>query len=134
MAIPVPANDAAMQVAMTTNAAASAALDIDVRFSNENSFLCLLERMGCGHKERFRIRHNGFDTAESFVHHYGDKIDDFSKQLKTDNKNWSNANQIMMRSFFTPIVIKRLVGALHYINVVHNLLHKMPDIDDVTAT
>lgn len=77
--------------------------------------------------------HNGLNTMQSIVDHYDDDINSFVKQLKNDNKNWSTHNTVMLRSYYTPIVMSRLVGILHYMNSGVNILHVIPDIHSITA-
>ena len=132
MAVPIPANQQAMMDVVAHDDVAAAALSITQRYGDGNALLCLLDRLGCGYSEKFRILHNGFDSVQTLVDHYGDDIDGFLKQLKTNNKNWATHPSVMMRSFFTPIVIGRLVGVLHYMNSGINILHKIPDINEIT--
>ena len=130
--IQIPANLNAMTNLVATNQANSDALNVTQRYSDQNSLLLLLERLGCGVRERFRILHNGFNSAEAIIDHYGSDMEALAKQLRADNKSWASASQNMMRSFFSPVVITRLVGAFHYIGVGVKLLHKIPDINRIT--
>ena len=122
MALPIPANAAAMQALVGHNDANAAALSITDRYSDQNTLLCLLNRIGCDYRNKFRMLHNGFNTVQSIVDHYGDDIDGFLKQLKNDNKTWSSNQSVMMRSYYTPIVIARLVGILYYANAGINIV------------
>ena len=133
MALPIPANAAAMQALVGHNDANAAALSITDRYSDQNTLLCLLNRIGCDYRNKFRMLHNGFNTVQSIVDHYGDDIDGFLKQLKNDNKTWSSNQSVMMRSYYTPIVIARLVGILYYANAGINILHQIPDVHAITA-
>jgi hypothetical protein len=133
MAVAIPANIAALNVLVATNNALVNPLTIGQRYRDQMAFLCLLERIGCGEKERFRLLHDGFDTMQSLVDHYGDKIDNFRKQLTTNNKNWVSHRTTQLRSFFSPVVINRLVGTLYYFNTTVQLFHVIPDTQLVTG-
>ena len=134
MVVSIPSNAAAMQALVAHDNVAAAALTISQRYNDENAFLCLLNTLGCGYQERFRILHNGFTSMHDLIQHYGDDIDGFSKQLKSDNKNWSSHPTVMMRAFFPPVVIGRLVGVLHYVNSGVNMFHKIPNILNITPS
>lgn len=53
MAVAIPANAAAMQALVVHDDVAAAALSITDRYSDQNTFLCLLNCLGCGYKEKF---------------------------------------------------------------------------------
>ena len=128
MAIPFPANIGALTTLVETDDTLVTPLSITARYSDPMSMLCLLERLGCGPKERFRLLHDGFNTIESLVNHYGDDIDSFKKHLIDSNKNWVSHAQTMLRAFFNPVVINKLVGTLYYFHVTVQLFHSIPDI------
>lgn len=133
MAAAIPANIAALNALVATNNALVIPLTISERYSDQMAFLCLLERLGCSAKERFRLLHDGFDTMETLVDHYGNDIDNFRKHLNTNNKNWVSHSLVLMRSFFSPVVINRLVGALYYFHTTVQLFHIIPDTELVTG-
>ena len=133
MAVAIPANAAAMQALVAHNDANALALSITDRYGDQNTFLCLLNQIGCDYRNKFRMLHNGFNTIQTIVDHYGDDIESFLKQLKNDNKTWSTHQTVMMRSYFTPIVIGRLVGVLYYVNAGINILHQIPDVHSITS-
>lgn len=137
MALQIPVSDAAMQALVAPNQPEADALPISDRYLDRNAFLCMLERVGCGVKERFRLLHDGFDSMEALVSHFGDDLDSFKKHLGTTNKTWMNHNLPRMKAFFTPILISRLVGAVYYFHVAVDLFHSIPDInlvDSITAS
>lgn len=133
MATAIPVNIAQLNAIVATNNALVAPLTISERYSDPMAFMCLLERLGCSNKERFRLLHDGFDTMETLIDHYGDNVDNFRKHLNTTNKNWVSHTQILMRSFFNPVVINRLVGMLYYFHTTVQLFHTIPDTEEVTA-
>ena len=133
MALPIPADIAAMEVVVATNQPAADALTITDRYSDQNAFLCMLSRTGCGTKERFRLLHDGFNTIESLVGHFNDDIDGFKKHLTNSNKTWLNHSLVRMRAFFTPVMINKLLGILYYYHTAVHLFHSIPDVNLVDS-
>jgi hypothetical protein len=74
MALLIPTNEAAMLDLVDPNQEEANLLSITQRYSDPNAFQCMLARIGCDVKERFRIIHDGFDTIESLVDHFNDDI------------------------------------------------------------
>ena len=137
MALPIPNSDAAMQNVVAFNPANAAALSITGCYDDDNAFLFMLDRIGCGYKERFRLLHDGFDSMESLVEHFQGDIENFRKQLINGNKIWMNNNSQRMRAFFSPVLINKLVGIMYYMNTAVKTFHCIPDInliDSVAAT
>ena len=134
MAIPLPANIAALTALMTTDETLVTPLSITQRYSDPMSMLCLLERLGCGPKERFRLVHDGFNTIEELVNHYGDDVDSFRKHLINSNKNWVSHTQTMLCAFFNPVMVNKLVGTLYYFHITVQLFHSIPDILQINGT
>jgi hypothetical protein len=133
MAVAIPANIGAMTALVEPNPEILAPLSISERYEHPMAMLCLLDRLGCGPKERFRLLHDGFDTISSLVNHYGGDVEEFKKHLTTNNKNWIAHAQTMMRAFFTPIVINKLVGTLYYLHTSVQLFHAIPDVQLITS-
>ena len=133
MVVVIPVNAAAMAIRVDVIPANVAPLTITQRYDDEMAFLCLLDRLGLGVKERFRLLHDGFDSIHALVDHYGDNVDEFKKQLTNSNKSWSSHGQVMMRAYFNPICLKRLVGVLYYYKTAVNMMHTIPDSEEVTA-
>ena len=86
MALQIPVNEADMQSIVNPIQLNANALTISQRYSDRNAFLCMLHRIGCDFKERFRLLHDGFDNMESLVDHFNDDIDAFKKHLTNSNK------------------------------------------------
>ena len=133
MAIVIPANINAMTALVATDPTLVTPLSITERYSDQMTLLCLLERLGCGTKEKFRLLHDGFTSMESIVDHYGEDIDGFRKHLTSSNKNWVSHAQERMRAFFNPVTINKLVGALYYFHTTVKLFHTIPDLSLVTT-
>ena len=133
MAVPIPASEAAMQAVVDYDQGLADALTITDRYSDENAFMCMLNRIGCGYKERFRMLHDGFDSMQSLVEHFQGGIENFKKHLSNSNKIWMNNNQTRMRGFFTPVLINKLVGVMYYFNTAVKVFHCVPDINQVDS-
>ena len=133
MAIVIPANITALTALVETDPTLVEPLSITERYSNRMTLLCLLERLGCGPKEKFRLIHDGFTSMESIVDHYGEDIDGFHKHLTTSNKNWVSHAQERMRAFFNPVTINKLVGVLYYLHTTVKLFHVIPDLSLITS-
>ena len=133
MAVPIPASEAAMQAVVDYDQGLADALTITDRYSDDNAFMCMLNRIGCGYKERFRMLHDGFDSMQSLVEHFQGGIENFKKHLSNSNKIWMNNNQSRMRGFFTPVLINKLVGVMYYFNTAVKVFHCVPDINQVDS-
>jgi hypothetical protein len=127
MALPIPANEPAMAIIVDADRPAALLLSIRERYQDRNSFMCLLDTIGLAVKERFRMLHDGYDDIETLVNHYANDISGFKKHLVRNNKTWMNHAMVRMASFFTPIMMDRLVGVLYYYQHSVKLLHTIPD-------
>ena len=133
MALPIPATDGAMQVVVGFNQGLADALNIADCCSDRNAFMCMLNRIGCDYKERFRLLHDGFDSMQSLVDHFQGDIENFKKHLVNGNKIWMNNSQTRMRAFFSPVLINKLIGVMHYFNTAIKVIHCIPDINLVDS-
>ena len=132
MALPIPNSEAAMVIVVEHDAETALQLTITERYRNQNSLLCMLDNIGLDIKEKFRLLHDGYNTMETIVNNYVNKPGDFKKYLIRNNKTWMSHTLPRMRSFFTPIIIDRLVGILHYVHTSVKLLHTIPCLLQVT--
>jgi hypothetical protein len=79
----------ALPILNTEAAVTAAQLTIIERYRNQNSLLCMLENIGLGTKEKFRLLHDGYNTMETIVNYYVNKpASDFKKYLIRNNKTW----------------------------------------------
>lgn len=133
MALPVPANQAAMNALVAPDPAIIAPLTFLQRYDDHQALLCLLTNIGVDVKERYRICADGFMTLRNLVDHFGYDVGAFKKHLLASNKNWMSNPQAMMRAYYTPIIINRLAGVLYYYKVCIKMLHTVPDTSAVNA-
>lgn len=132
MPIAIPADLAALTTVVTATEAAVEALSITQRYSSQTAFMYLLEQIGCDPKESFRLLHDGFDSIESLVSLYETDIEDFRKQLHSDNKTWMSSSQTHLQSFFSPVIINKLLGIVYYFKTAVTLFHTIPDSKKIT--
>lgn len=137
MAIAIPANQLAMDLLVTVDDATVLPLSITDRYQSQNALLNMLARIGLGVKERFRLLHDGFTSIKSIVDLYHHDLESFKKMLHTDNKTWMSSTAQRTQSFFTPIMVHRLLGVMFYYKVSVKLFHLIPDcllVDGARAT
>jgi hypothetical protein len=108
MVVIIPANAVAMATHVDVIPANVAPLSITQRYDNEMAFLCLLDRLGLGVKECFRLLHDSFDSIHALVDHYDDNVEGFKKQLTNSSKSWLSHRQVMIRAYFNPICLKNV--------------------------
>ena len=133
MALSIPATDVAMQNEVDFDQAQIDAMSITNRYSHKEALLCMLDNIGCGYKEKFRLLHDGFDSMKAIVDHFQGDIDGFKKQLINGNKIWMNNGLTRMRAFFSPVLINKLVGVMYYFNTAVKIFHCIPDINLITS-
>ena len=133
MALPIPNSESAMVILVQHNAVTAGHLTTTERYKNQNSLLCMLDNIGLDTKEKFRLLHDGYNTMEKIVNNYVNKPGDFKKYLIRNNKTWISSTLPRMRSFFTPIIIDRLVGILHYVHTSMKLLYIIPCLLQITT-
>ena len=126
MALPIPNSESLMFDVVEHDNLASLLLTTTERYEDQNSLLCMLDNIGLDTKEKFRLLHDGYNTMEKIVNNYVNKPSDFKKYLIRNNKTWMSSTLPRMRSFFTPIIMDRLVGVLHYVHTSVKLLHIIP--------
>ena len=132
MALPIPNDIAAMQLAVAFNQAEVDSLTITQSYTNKNAFLCMLDCIGCEYKERFRLLHDGFNTIKTLVDHFQGNMEEVKKHLTNSNKTWMNNTVIRMRAFYSPVLINKLVGVVYYFQTSVNILHTIPNINAIT--
>ena len=132
MALPIPNSESLMFDVVEHDNLASLLLTTTERYEDQNSLLCMLDNIGLDTKEKFRLLHDGYDTMEKIVNNYVNKPSDFKKYLIRNNKTWMSSTLPRMRSFFTPIIMDRLVCLLHYVHTSVKLLHIIPCLLQIT--
>ena len=102
------------------------------RYTSDDNFEDLLNRLGLGVNERQQFITDGFTNISLLVKHFSYDVASFKSHLQGLNKTFANAAQAR-RMYFNPIQINRLLGVLHYFTQSVNTFHTIPDIDQVTA-
>jgi hypothetical protein len=96
------------------------------------AFQVMLNTIGVPDRERARITNDGFTHMHELVTHYANDVSGFKKYLENLNKTFATADAAM-KVYFTPPVISKLTGVMHYFNVAVNGYHLIPDISIITG-
>ena len=100
-------------------------------YRSEPRFNAILTRIGCGINERTRLTTDGFTTMESVVRAYTYKTDSFKSHLHSLNKAFAGHPNNPI--YFTPVVIRRLLGILFHFDQAANTFHSLPDLNGIDA-
>ena len=102
---------------------------ITERYSDEDEFEALLDRIGLNDTQVNRLQSDGFVSMRMLVGHYHmSGPEEMDKYLRDLNKTFATAARQEARVYYNPVVINRLVGCLSYfIHCVHSF-HTIPDI------
>ena len=111
----------------------AAANPILTRFTADDNFEDLLDRLGLGANEMQQFITDGFTNISLLVKHFSYDVASFKTHLQSLNKTFANAATAARRMYFNPIQINRLLGILYYFNQSVNTFHTIPDIDRVTS-
>ena len=111
----------------------AAANPILTRFTADDNFEDLLDRLGLGANEMQQFITDGFTNISLLVKHFSYDVASFKAHLQSLNKTFANAATAARRMYFNPIQINRLLGILYYFNQSVNTFHTIPDIDRVTS-
>ena len=102
------------------------------RFDGEQGLVDVLHELGVGKNERDRIVDDGFDSMRSIVNQYENDPEGMRGYLKQLNKAFGSSPDDDLRIYFSPPVMSRMIGLLHYSNVCFYSYHVIPDMNEVT--
>jgi hypothetical protein len=122
----------AAPVAMRLNPRVIEGLSITELYNDPMAFQIMLNNIGVPDRERARITNDGFNNMNELVTHYTNDVAGFKKYLENLNKTFSTADAAL-KVYFTPPVMMKLLGVMHYFNVSVNGYHMVPDIVSITA-
>lgn len=114
-----------------TNLAALGGMSITDVYYDTMAAQVLLETIGVEPRERARLLSDGFTSVEDMISHYSDDTKGFKLYLETLNKTFGNSTANAV--YFTPPIINKMIGVIHYFNVCVNGLHKIPDTLNIGA-
>jgi hypothetical protein len=101
-------------------------------YNSPMAFQIMLNNIGVPDRERARITNDGFTRMNELITHYSNDVAGFKKYLENLNKTFSTADAAF-KVYFTPPVMTKLLGIMHYFNVGVNGYHMVPDINIITA-
>ena len=107
---------------MTTNVA---------RFNSQARFTALLTRIGCNANERSHLIDDGFNTLKQLVASYTYDTPLLKAHFVSLNKAF--AGHATTPCYFTPLIIRRLLGIHALFDQSVNTFHQMPNLDAITA-
>ena len=101
--------------------------DLSIRelYSHPRTLQVVLHTIGVANRERKRILDDGFRTIGDIVDHYSDDVKGFQSYLLNLNKTFASAT--VNSVYFTPPILSRIVGVVHYFNICVKGLHHIPD-------
>ena len=97
-------------------------------YRDDAQFIALLNRIAIPARERNKLIAEGFTNMESIILHHRNDVKGFTKYLKELNKTFAACSTASIRVNYSPRVITKLNGIVHYFNLCVNTLHTVPNI------
>ena len=101
------------------------------KFRDDTEFVTLLTTLGLGVPELARLKTDGFDNMEILCLQYKLDTKSFKDYLLNTNKTFGSA-RVAIQVYFTPVIITRLTGMVHFFDQHLFTYHAIPDIALVT--
>lgn len=76
---------------------------------------------------RDRIVADGYTSLRAIVNQHTNDVESFVSYLKGLNRTFAAAGNAALRVYYSPVVISRFAGVIHYYNQSVNSLHCIPD-------
>ena len=70
---------------------------------------------------------------KEILSHHSNEVDSFTLYLTNLNKTFASSSTAGLRVYFSPVVIQRFTGIVHYFNQAVNTFHIIPDILNVNT-
>ena len=102
-------------------------LTITQCYNNEMAFRLMMHTIGVSMRERNKIISDGFQNLSTIISHHKNDVKGFETYLSTLNKTFASASTETLRVYFSPVIIARFVGVVHYFNQSVNSFHTIPD-------
>lgn len=96
-------------------------------YNNEMAFRLMMNTIGVSMRERNKIIADGFTSLATIISHHKNDVKGFETYLSTLNKTFASASTVALRVYFSPVIIARFVGVVHYFNQSVNSFHTIPD-------
>ena len=104
---------------------------ITEKFRDDTEFVTLLTTLGLGVPELARLKSDGFNNMETLCLQYKLDTKSFKDYLLNTNKTFRSA-RVAIQVYFTPVIITRLTGMVHFFDQHLFTYHAIPDIALVT--
>ena len=106
-------------------------LSITERYSDRNSFIQMLERIGVSIGARNKLVDDDFTSMKSLVGTYSNDVEGFHSYMKGVNKTFGGRS--IHPIHFSPIVMKRMIGTLFHFTQAVGCFHCIPNIGNIDA-
>ena len=103
-------------------------LSISELFEEEELLRYLMHTIGINaQRSRNKIISDGFQSISEILKHHANDVKGFKNYLLQLNKTFASASNATLRVYYSPLVIARFVGIIHFYNQAVNTLHCIPD-------
>ena len=110
------------------NAANLTGLTITQLYENEELLRYLMNEIGITTEVcRNRIVNDGFNSLRAVVGHHSNDIEGVKSFLTGLNKTFASSADATLRVYYSPVVIARFCGIVHYYDQAVNSFHCIPD-------
>ena len=104
------------------------ALSITELYRDEGVLRYLMDTIGINTvRNRNKIVADGFISIHAIVQHHSNDVKGFRNYLNNLNKTFASAGTSTLRVYYSPVIIARFCGLLHYYNLAVNSFHCIPD-------
>ena len=110
------------------NIATFDALTIAQLYEDEGVLRYVMHTIGVNPvRNRNKIVDDGFNSIRAIVQHHANDVNGFQSYLNTLNKTFASAGTEALRVYYSPVIISRFCGVLHYYNQAVHSFHSIPD-------
>ena len=105
------------------------ALSITELYQNEELFRYVMHQsIGITSLQcRTKIVDDGFSCLRDIIQHHPNDVEAVKSYLTGLNKTFASSNDMNLRVYYSPVVINRFAGVVHYYNQAVNTFHTIPD-------
>ena len=109
-------------------------LSITDLYRNEGVLRYIMDTIGVTPvKCRSKIVDDGFTSLRAIVQHHSNDVKGFRNYLTNLNKTFASAGTAAIRVYYSPVIIARLCGVVHYYDQAVNNFHSIPDPSFITV-
>jgi hypothetical protein len=96
-------------------------------FNNEMAFHLMMNSIRVSICECNKIINDGFSSFSIIISHHKNDVKGFEMYLSTLNKTFTSSSTVALQVYFSPVIIARFVGVVHYFNQAMNSFYTIPD-------